>query len=170
MHRVELPRALFWRALLAFLLLPGTVALLVPWLMRPDDVSIRLPGVAALGLGIVALLWCVRDFYVAGRGSLAPWSPPERLVTDGLYRYSRNPMYLAVLLILCGWALAYGSRALWVYAAAMTIAFHLRVVLAEEPWLARTHGEQWAAYRARVPRWLSLRGRARIDAATPPSI
>ena len=107
--------------------------------------------------GVVMLLWCVRDFFVTGRGSLAPWAPPERLVTVGLYRVSRNPMYVSVLLLLGGWALAYGSAVHWVYAGIVAIAFQLRVVFGEEPWLARQHGEAWAAYRAAVPRWLFRR-------------
>ena len=59
-------------------------------------------GLLPLAIGIVLLLWCVRDFYVVGRGSLAPWAPPKNLVTIGLYRVTRNPMYVAVLTILCG--------------------------------------------------------------------
>ena len=100
------------------------------------------------------LLWCVRDFYVAGKGTLAPWSPPLELVTVGLYRMSRNPMYIAVILVLCGWALGFRSRPLALYALAVTIGFHLRVVFGEEPWLARRYGGRWAEYKARVPRWL----------------
>ena len=148
------PGRSFLHALAAFLLLPGIVAFLVPWLLRPADRNVNLAGVAVLIVGVAILLWCVRDFYVIGRGSLAPWAPPERLVVVGLYRYSRNPMYLAVLLVLTGWAWSFESRTLWLYAAAIAIAFHLRVVLGEEPWLARTHGEQWATYAARVPRWI----------------
>jgi protein-S-isoprenylcysteine O-methyltransferase Ste14 len=65
-------------------------------------------------------------------------------------------MYIAVLTILCGWAAMFGSRTLLIYVAFMGVAFHLRVVFGEEPWLARTHGAQWAAYRARVPRWVGM--------------
>jgi protein-S-isoprenylcysteine O-methyltransferase Ste14 len=75
-------------------------------------------------------------------------------VVVGLYRLSRNPMYVAVLVILAGWAIGFRSPLLWVYALVMLVVFHLRVVFGEEPWLARTHGEQWTQYRARVPRWL----------------
>ena len=75
-------------------------------------------------------------------------------MTTGLYRYSRNPMYVAVTTMLMGWALAFASPALALYAAIVVVAFQLRVVLGEEPWLARTHGAAWAEYRARVPRWL----------------
>jgi len=150
---------LFWRALIAFLALPGMVAFVIPWLLRPRNVGIQAIGLLPLIVGTALLLWCVRDFYVAGRGSLAPWAPPEHLVTVGLYRLSRNPMYMAVLTILCGWALTFASRGLWAYAACFAVAFHLRVVLFEEPWLARTHGAAWDAYRARVPRWLFPRPR-----------
>ena len=96
----------------------------------------------------------VRDFYVAGKGTLAPWTPPKRLVVVGLYRFSRNPMYIAVSTILLGWVLAFQTRTLLIYAVFVLIAFHLRVVYGEEPWLARKHGRQWLEYRARVPRWL----------------
>jgi protein-S-isoprenylcysteine O-methyltransferase Ste14 len=142
------------QALASFLILPGTVAFLAPWLLRPDGAGFRAVALPVLAVGIFLLLWCVRDFYVAGRGTLAPWAPPERLVVVGLYRWSRNPMYVAVLLILCGWALAFASGGLWLYAALVAVGFHLRVVLGEEPWLERTHGAEWTAYRARVPRWL----------------
>lgn len=145
---------LFWRALAAFLILPATVAFVVPWLLRPGNAPVHPVGLLPIVLGAVLLLWCVRDFYVIGRGSLAPWAPPERLVIAGLYRYSRNPMYVAVLLILTGWAIAFQSAMLGIYAGLMAVGFHLRVVLAEEPWLARTHGDAWTVYRSRVPRWL----------------
>ena len=155
-------RRSFWQAAIAFLVLPGTVAFIVPWLLRPPVARVNFVGVPVLVAGGLLLLWCVRDFYVAGHGSLAPWAPPERLVIVGLYRLSRNPMYIAVLVVLSGWATIFASRTLWLYAAFIAIAFHLRVVFGEEPWLARTHGAEWTAYRADVPRWLgiaSLRGR-----------
>jgi protein-S-isoprenylcysteine O-methyltransferase Ste14 len=61
-------------------------------------------GFFVLIVGTLGLLWCVRDFYVRGKGTLAPWSPPQNLVVVGLYRYSRNPMYVCVVLVLLGWA------------------------------------------------------------------
>lgn len=145
---------LFCRALIAFLALPGMVAYVVPWLLRPPRAPMHTIGFLPLGVGTLLLLWCVRDFYIAGRGSLAPWAPPERLVIVGLYRVSRNPMYIAVLTILCGWALLFAAGGLFAYAVCIAVAFHARVVMYEEPWLARTHGAAWETYRARVPRWL----------------
>jgi len=150
---------LWLRALLAFLALPGIVAFAVPWLLRPRPQAAGFTPVATalLAVGIGILAWCVRDFHVTGRGTLAPWAPPRHLVTGGLYRLSRNPMYLGVLCIVSAWALGFRSRTLAAYAAVLLVAFHLRVVLVEEPWLARTHGEAWRDYASRVPRWLGWR-------------
>ena len=147
---------LFLRALLSFLLLPGVVAFLGPWLLAaPFDTRQLHPiGIVIVVAGVILLFVCVREFYVAGKGTLAPWDPPRHLVVSGPYRYSRNPMYVAVALILVGWAAAYGTRALWLYALAVVVAFHLRVVLAEEPWQARTFGVEWERYKTLVPRWL----------------
>lgn len=148
---------LFLRALGAFLLLPGSFAFLIPLTLVRSDEDGPFTGTGAwavLALGIALLLWCVSEFYRAGRGTLAPWSPPRRLVTSGPYAYTRNPMYIAILLILGAWAWGFRSVGLAVYAAAFAAAFQIRVVGFEEPWLARTHGEAWTAYRDRVPRWI----------------
>jgi protein-S-isoprenylcysteine O-methyltransferase Ste14 len=83
-------------------------------------------------------LWCGRQGHERG----------------GIYRYSRNPMYIAVVLILLGWALCFSVLGLFVYAVVVALAFQLRVVFGEEPWLARTHEYEWERYSSRVPRWL----------------
>jgi protein-S-isoprenylcysteine O-methyltransferase Ste14 len=148
---------LFVKALLAFLALPGMVAFAIPVLLIRPASGRRWTepwGLVPLVLGLIVLGLTVREFYVAGRGTLAPWSPPRTLVTSGLYRYSRNPMYGGVVSILCGWAIGFRSWPLAIYAAGVATAVHLRVLLHEEPFLARTHGEAWTAYRARVGRWL----------------
>jgi hypothetical protein len=86
-------------------------------------------------------------FYRAGHGTLAPWDPPRQLV--------------AVALIHIRWAGAFssgdhrdGPDALWLYGALVAVAFHVRVVLSEEPFLERTHGEDWARCRTQLRRWL----------------
>jgi protein-S-isoprenylcysteine O-methyltransferase Ste14 len=137
---------MFTRALIAFLALPGMVAFIIPaaWLWQTGHTQLAQPfGLLSLAFGVLGLLLCVRDFYVSGKGTLAPWAPPKTLVVVGLYRYSRNPMYVSVALVLLGWAISFGSKGLLIYALVVVAAFHLRVVLGEEPWLARTHGEQW---------------------------
>jgi protein-S-isoprenylcysteine O-methyltransferase Ste14 len=146
-----------WAAVFAFAILPGVLAFLVPALIArfaPDTTSVYPLGLVPLIVGTILMLWCVRDFYVAGRGTLSPWNPPRQLVVNGLYRYSRNPMYVAASLILLGWAVFFWSLYLLIYALAIMTCFHVRVVFGEEPWLARLHGEAYERYRATVPRWL----------------
>ena len=79
-----------------------------------------------MALGASVLLCCVRDFYVSGKGTRAPWSPPKQPVVVGLYRYCRNPMYIGVLTLVAGRALVLGSAFVAGYAAALPPAFHLR--------------------------------------------
>jgi protein-S-isoprenylcysteine O-methyltransferase Ste14 len=145
------------RAVLAFVALPGIVAYVLPWLLAPEPVersAWRWAGLALIAAGTFLLLWCVRDFYVAGKGTLAPWSPPRNLVVTGLYRFSRNPMYVAVSIVLLGWAVWYTSSGLLLYAVIVAIAFQLRIIFYEEPYLETAFGHEWLEYRRRVRRWL----------------
>ena len=148
---------LLLRALISFLILPGTFAGLIPaWIVSGDPwrgqgLSI---GALPLAVGAVVLLWCVRDFYVSGQGTLAPWDPPKHLVIVGLYRFTRNPMYVGILVMTAGWSLLAGSTSLAGYIVILGIAFHLRVVLYEEPRLRKQFGEEWLRYSAEVLRWL----------------
>ena len=148
---------LFFRALIAFLILPGTFAGLVPTLVVSSD-RWRGHGFAwgavPLVIGAAILFWCVRDFYVAGKGTLAPWDPPKHLVVVGFYRFVRNPMYMGILILLAGWALITGSALLAAYSGLLAVAFHLRAVLYEEPRLKQQFGNPWNTYAASVPRWL----------------
>jgi protein-S-isoprenylcysteine O-methyltransferase Ste14 len=142
------------RAIAAFVALPCVVAGLVPWLLHPSDGAFRADALALFVPGLLLLVWCVSDFYVAGRGTLAPWAPPVSLVRIGAYRWSRNPMYIAVTLLLAGWAVAYRSPGMALYAVLVAVGFNLRVIYGEEPYLARTFGHQWSEYVRRVRRWL----------------
>ena len=149
--------AMFLRALFAFLALPGMVAGVIPVLIAlaaRNGHAGSAAGFGLVGLGLFLLLWCVRDFYVSGKGTLAPWHPPQHLVVVGLYRRVRNPMYVAVLTIVLGWSVVFGSAWLVLYLVALAVGFHLRVVLHEEPWLRRQFTAEWGAYSASVSRWL----------------
>jgi protein-S-isoprenylcysteine O-methyltransferase Ste14 len=148
---------LLLRALLAVAVLPAVVAGVLPWIIAARDpwrVEGSDLGAIVLIAGLAVLLLCVRDFLVVGRGTLAPWDAPRRLVVVGLYRFVRNPMYVGVLLIVCGAAIIAGSPAVAAYGAIVAVVFHLRVVLYEEPVLARLFPDDWPAYAAKVSRWL----------------
>src|SRR5437868_2346993 len=163
---------MFIRALIAFLALPGMVAGIVPLLIVGGEAHLAHTapyGIALLSIGFLLLLWCVRDFYISGKGTLAPWDPPKRLVIVGLYRYVRNPMYLAVLTIVAGWSLTFGSVGLAWYLCILAIGFHMRVLLYEEPWLSRQFGADWEAYSKAVPRWFPRPLRQKLDQSTSSS-
>jgi len=148
---------MFLQALTAFIILPGVVAGLVPCILyfgdpwRGEGYTV---GVAVMAVGLFLLLWCVRDFYVAGKGTLAPWSPPKNLVVDGLYRFCRNPMYVGVLILAGGWALIAASPLLVCYFLILFVGFHFRVILYEKPRLLKLFGPEWESYSSCVPRWL----------------
>jgi protein-S-isoprenylcysteine O-methyltransferase Ste14 len=148
---------MLFRALLAFIALPGIFAGLIPAqivMYDPYRGSGYLIGSLSVLFGLAVLSFCVRDFLVIGRGTLAPWDPPKHLVILGLYRYSRNPMYVAIISILTGWALIGGSPLLAAYRIFMATVFYLRVVYGEELDLAKQFGDEWIDYTKKVPRWL----------------
>jgi protein-S-isoprenylcysteine O-methyltransferase Ste14 len=112
-----------------FVLQPGVVAGLVPWwltgwqLRKPKPswvwTPLRTVGVAVLAAGAAVLVQAFVRFVVEGLGTPAPIAPTRRLVVDGSYRYVRNPMYLAVVAVIVGQALALGQPGLLTYAAAV---------------------------------------------------
>ena len=151
-----------WLRSLSFLVIaPGSILGLLPWWvtdgrLRPPR-GIHAPQVAAviiMAVGVSVLLWCFRDFARRGQGTPAPYDPPKLLVVAGLYRFTRNPMYVGLVVTLLGESLWSESWRLLVYAGVVAVAFHLRVLSYEEPKLTKLFGEQFEAYRARVPRWV----------------
>ena len=144
-----------------FALAPGVVAGLVPWWLTGWRVRalpawwlpLRLAGVVLLAAGAVVLVQAFARFVVEGLGTPAPVAPTRELVVGGLYRYVRNPMYLAVLAAILGQALALGQLVLLPYAAVVAAAFVAFVHWYEEPTLARQFGARYQAYRQAVPGW-----------------
>jgi protein-S-isoprenylcysteine O-methyltransferase Ste14 len=141
-------------------LAPGATAVLIPWLLTgwhehvpPPPVAIRLAGVLLVVVGAAALLSAFARFVLEGRGTPAPVAPTQHLVVGGLYRYVRNPMYLAVAATIVGQALLLGRLELLGYAAlflATTAAFARWY---EEPTLLQEYGAEYDGYRRAVPGW-----------------
>jgi protein-S-isoprenylcysteine O-methyltransferase Ste14 len=147
---------------LVFLVLaPGVVAGLVPWLLTGWQARGPLPywfplwigGSILIAAGALVLANAFARFVVEGVGTPAPVAPTERLVIGGLYRYVRNPMYLAVAAIILGQALALAQPVLLPYAATFAVAVAAFVRWYEEPTLCRRFGEQYETYRRAVPAW-----------------
>jgi protein-S-isoprenylcysteine O-methyltransferase Ste14 len=153
------------RALLGsfvFLLVaPGVVAGVVPWLLTgwevrdplPGWMVLRLVGVLLIAAGAAVLLEAFLRFALHGLGTPAPVAPTEHLVVGGLYRYVRNPMYLAVAATIVGQALLLGQPVLLVYAALFLAVVWAFVHWYEEPTLSRQFGSEYDDYRQRIPGW-----------------
>jgi protein-S-isoprenylcysteine O-methyltransferase Ste14 len=144
-----------------FVLAPGVVAGLIPWWLTgwrvrellPYWALLRVAGVVLLAAGVVVLVHAFVRFVVEGAGTPAPVAPTQELVVGGLYRYVRNPMYLAVVAAIVGQALVLGQPALLLYAGAVGATTSAFVHWYEEPTLARQFGAQYEAYRRAVPAW-----------------
>ncbi|MFL5992693.1 MAG: methyltransferase family protein [Rubrobacteraceae bacterium] len=144
-----------------FLVGPGIVAGLIPWWLTgwrvrepvPYWAPMRVLGVILLAAGLFALVQAFVRFVVEGLGTPAPIAAPERLVVGGLYRYVRNPMYVAVLTVIVGQALILGQLVLLPYAAAFWVITAAFVRWYEEPALTRRFGADYEAYRRAVPAW-----------------
>ena len=115
--------------------------------------AMLLAGCILIVIGILVLVWATRIFRTEGEGTPVPTDPPSRLVSSGLYQYSRNPIYLADVAILLGIFLARGHLALLLYAGLVFLGLHAWVVVHEEPRLRDRLGEDWEAYVQRVLRW-----------------
>jgi protein-S-isoprenylcysteine O-methyltransferase Ste14 len=140
--------------------MPGSAAVYVPWLILTAAGGLPKPvvwaAVAPIGLGLALYVACLWAFATVGRGTPGPWDAPRTFVAVGPYRWVRNPMYVAVLLVVAGEALLFLSVALAAWAAVLGTAFHLFVTGYEEPSLAERFGASYERYRQSVPRWIPV--------------
>ena len=138
---------------------PGVMAGAVPLALtgwhssRPPWWAVAI-GSLMIAAGAGVLLQAFARFVTEGRGTPAPVAPTQRLVVGGLYRYVRNPMYLAVVATITGQALVLGRPVLFIYAAVFWLIVAAFVIGYEEPKLSGEYGGQYTAYRMAVRRWL----------------
>jgi protein-S-isoprenylcysteine O-methyltransferase Ste14 len=116
-------------------------------------VPVRAAGAILVTTGVVVLLSAFARFVTEGVGTPAPIAPTERLVVGGLYRYVRNPMYLAVASTIVGQALLLGRPILLLYAATFAVTVVAFVRGYEEPTLRDRYGDEYELYRRAVPGW-----------------
>jgi protein-S-isoprenylcysteine O-methyltransferase Ste14 len=128
--------------------------LLTGWRMESSPLALRILGGFMIAIGAAFLLHAFYRFVVEGLGTPAPVAPPERLVIGGVYRYVRNPMYLAVTSCIVGQALLLGRPGLLAYAALFAAVVFSFVHLYEEPTLSAQFGADYDAYRQSVPGWI----------------
>jgi protein-S-isoprenylcysteine O-methyltransferase Ste14 len=144
---------------LVFLALaPGVVAGVVPWLLTGWDstdppLALQIVGVVLIAAGAAVLLNAFARFVREGIGTPAPVAPTEHLVVGGLYRYVRNPMYVAVAATIVGQAALLGQARLLLYALGFAVAVAGFVYGYEQPVLSERFGAEYERYRRNVPAW-----------------
>jgi len=114
----------------------------------------RVIGILFILASLPVLLDSFARFALQGLGTPAPAFPTRHLVVTGLYRYVRNPMYVAVVGLIAGQALLLGNRALLFYAIIVWMAFQIFVLLYEEPVLRKTYTAEYEVFCRNVPRWI----------------
>jgi protein-S-isoprenylcysteine O-methyltransferase Ste14 len=153
------------RHLLSMAILPGSAAILVPylidgrahparWTTGAAAITLTLAGVLLLGAGAFLFAWSLQHFWVHGRGTLAPWDPPRAFVASGPYRVVRNPMISGVFLVLLAEACLLQSVPIGLWAATFIAINAAYIPLSEEPALRRRFGAPYAQYLQAVPRFL----------------
>lgn len=157
------------RSLIFSLLIPVTVAVLIPRYLLPHYYincgiwSFRI-SLVIMAFAVFVYLWCVLAFVVQGKGTPAVWfthklsfllgEEPKKAVTGGLYKLSRNPMYLSVCLFIIGLAYFEENLYIFIYALVVFAFFHWVVVKLEEPHLKKKFGEEYLSYMKKSRRWL----------------
>src|SRR5215472_17211738 len=155
--------SLFIRNLVFTIVVPGLGGVWAPWQILTRHGHTVSPAaweaVPVIAVGTALYAWCIWNFAAVGRGTPGLWDAPLRVVATGPYRWVRNPIYLAALLVVLGEAWLFMSPRLLVYAAAMAVFCHLFVTGYEERRLARRFGDSYLEYRRTVPRWIPRRPR-----------
>jgi protein-S-isoprenylcysteine O-methyltransferase Ste14 len=155
--------SLLVRNLFFTILQPGIVVVLIPYFILGDKVNTiftepfgiqQVMSAIIFFIGFLIMTTCILRFAFYGRGTLSPADPTKQLITVGLYKYSRNPMYIGVLLMLIGLSVLFGSNSLGMYTMFVFISFNIFIVFFEEPRLRKDFGEDYMNYCKRVRRWI----------------
>ncbi len=143
------------------LLQPGTVIGFIPYFVFsyfPEQIS--LPNflewfsILFFLLGLSLLIWSISIFSIYSEGTISPIDPSNKLVLQGPYKYSRNPMYLGVLMCLISEAIYFSSTALFLYTLSMFLLFHTFIIFHEEPRQKKIFGKPFEKYLDSVNRWI----------------
>jgi protein-S-isoprenylcysteine O-methyltransferase Ste14 len=122
----------------------------------------KIPVCQVIGGGLMVsamAVWfyCSHLFSRIGEGTFFATEPPRRLVSSGLYHYSRNPFYVAHVAFLFGWFLLSGCPTVLLYTGLAIALIHAVIIWWEEPGLRKRFGEDYERYTQAVPRWLFIR-------------
>ena len=140
------------------LILPITVLVVVPAVIEKEWKLVQsfhlMAGLILILGGLVIMSITISSFALIGKGTLAPWSPPTKLVLQGLYRHVRNPMILGVFTVLLGEAKSIRSTSILIWAGFVILINTVYFIIYEEPDLEKRFGDDYREYKKHVPRWL----------------
>ena len=156
-----------WGLIKAIFILPGTVLVFIPSvilffsqetpfipdLQYPNEVTF-LFAVAFFGVGGYLAINTAALFTLFGRGTPAPWEPPQKLVIAGPYRYVRNPMIIGVIFMLIGETILFNSWPLFMWTILFLAGQMAYLPLVEEKALIKRFGDPYSMYMMAVPRWI----------------
>jgi protein-S-isoprenylcysteine O-methyltransferase Ste14 len=139
-------------------ILPVTVLILIP-LYIERHISVMhmvafLAGLFFIVSGLFVIAVSITSFIRVGKGTLAPWDPPKKLITTGIYGYVRNPMIIGVMTALIGESIAILSLKIAIWKIIFFLLNSLYFVMYEEPNLENRFGEEYKEYKKNVPRWI----------------
>lgn len=152
----------------AIFILPFNVVITVPFIIlfltqhrflefdTPSKNLFFILGGVLMSIGLALFITTIRLFSVLGKGTLAPWQPPKKLIIVGLYRYVRNPMVSSIFLMLLGEAMFFYSKAIFIWFLIFMVLNCFFLIFWEEPRLAKRFGEEYKHYQRTVPRWIPL--------------
>ncbi len=164
----------FIRLLIFTILVPGIITGYVPYLLCNDKGSfdigfLKYSGFVLVFAGVVFYLWSALSFFIQGKGTPAIWftrilkfligEEPQKMVSSGLYKISRNPMYTGVIFIVTGESLLFESKNILLYSLFLILFFNVVVVFIEEPHLRKKFGKDYDEYLQKTSRWFTLKKR-----------
>jgi protein-S-isoprenylcysteine O-methyltransferase Ste14 len=156
------------RPVQAIALLPGMATIVIPGVIISSTGAVNpgwslpsplngiplMAGGFLIGAGLLLMVKTITLFATVGKGTLAPWTPTQKLVLRGAYRSVRNPMISGVFCVLLGESVLFGSLPLLYWFLAFVLANAVYIPLFEEPGLQKRFGEAYVQYKKNVPRWI----------------
>ena len=160
-HELRLPK---WAIPLVWAVLVSGIQIFLPWAISKLGPRLgwsqqspgpwNLAGLAIVVVGIGLYAWCLLFHFKSYRTSVRVGFDPPYLVVAGLYRFSRNPMYVSGLIAWFGWVVFYGSPAVLIGLVLLWLMFSYRVIPREECQLELLFGEDYLEYKRNVRRWI----------------
>ena len=158
---VTLPR---WAIPLVWAVLVFAIQVLLPWVVarvgprfgwtQVAPGQCNFIGLVVVTVGLALYTWCLIFHFRSYAASVRIGFSPPHLVAAGPYRLSRNPMYVSGLFTWLGWALFYGSPAVFFALVLLWAVFTFRVIPREERQLEELFGDDYLEYKRSVRRWI----------------